>query len=444
MSSSHLDEAESNNRYGIGGTAILWNSKALAFRVKPLPKLSSDRITVIELKADDARYFIISVYLPHQSCVISDFDVELCKLKSVLDECMPKGHCITLGDTNVHFPEGYDIRTWGISNRNTSKLHAFIQAYNMYVADIGHKAHGPNVTFVGGNGCSYVDHVIIPQYLTPYVTDCFVLGDCILNVSDHSPVFIELATSINQTSSGDVNGRRVAWNRMTAGEVHQSYTAPLDSKVMRVMNDLGYDVSTPEAINEMEPCSDQAVLADFVRQLSNAIESSSEPLAKNTFKKFQKPWWNNDLASLSMAKKTARAAWVNAGKKKHLKEYDAYKTAKKEFRKQLRRCKFEYELNAMNEFVRSQDIDARYFWYLVNRNKSTKVTNPVLSNDGVILTDPDAIREDWTSYYESLYKEGQDENYDDVFKAEVERELLRMRNSVSNDENLLSGGKIEP
>ena len=444
MPSDHRDASHSNNMQGIGGVAVLWNTEVLSFRVKKLPGLSSDRIAVIELKADDARYFIISVYLPHQTCLISDFDIELRKLRKVLDECMPKGHCLILGDTNVQFPEGYDLRTWGVSNRNTPKLHALIQSYDMYVADIGYKAHGSNVTFVGGNGCSYVDHIIVPQCLVPYITDCFVMGECISNVSDHSPVFIELAISINQTYSSDKNGRRIAWNRMSDGEIHESYTEPLDLKVMQLINDCGFDISTPEEIDELDPISDQAALADFVEKITNAIKSVSEPLAKNTFKKFQKPWWNETLDDLVKAKKQARAAWINAGKKKHLKEYDAYKTAKKEFRRQLRRYKFEYELAAMNDFTNSQDIDARYFWYLVNRHKNVKIANPVVSDSGTILTDPDDIRDDWTSYYENLYKECSDESYDDNFKGHIESELLRMRSSTRTHENMLTGGKIIP
>ena len=444
MSSDHLSVDQSNNRQGIGGCAILWNTEILAFRVKKVPSLSSDRIAVVEIKADDALYFIIAVYLPHQSCMISDFDIELCKLRKVLDECMHKGHCIILGDTNVHFPEGYDIRTWGVPNRNTPKLHALVQEYDMYVADIGYKAHGPNVTFIGGNGCSYVDHIIVPQCIVSNITDCFVMGDCVLNVSDHSPVFIELAVSINKRPSGDKNGRRVAWNKLTDGEIQDSYTEPLDRKVMQVMNESGFNVSTPEEIDELGPCSDQAAIAQFVQNLTDAIKSTSEPLAKNTFKKFQKPWWNDELTCLVNAKKQARAAWVGAGKKKHLKEYDAYRTAKRVFRKQLRRCKFEYELNAMNEFLRFQEIDEKYFWFLVNRNKLVKIASPVVSNDGNILTDPDDIREDWTAYYEKLYKEGHDENYNDDFKVFVEQELKRMREIVHSHENLLTGGKILP
>lgn len=432
----------SSHRAGIGGTAILWNSELFAFRIKPLPGISSDRMTVIELQADDAVYFIISVYLPHQTCNISDFDVELNKLKKILDECMLRGHCIILGDTNVHFPAGYDIRTWGIQNRNTPKLHSLVQSYDMYIADIGYKAHGPNITYRGGNGSSYVDHIIVPKCLIPKITDCFVSGDCISNVSDHSPVCIELAVSINVSFSSDLNGRRVAWSKMTAGEIHDTYTEPLEQKVLSLWNELGFNVATPDEIDQLMPSANQATLESFVEKFSETIKSASDKLVKNKFKKHQKPWWNDELSALANAKKQARRAWVSAGKQKHLHEYDAYKAAKKEFRRQLRKYKYEYELNAMNDFLVSQDIDARYFWYLVNRNKCAKIASPIVSNDGVVLTDPDAIRDDWTSYYECLYKEGSDEKYDDDFKLEIERELMEMRSRLPEGENLLTGGKI--
>ena len=443
LPSAHLDVSSSSNRPGIGGTAILWNSDLFAFRVKPLPGISSDRMTVIELTADDAVYYIISVYLPHQTCNISDYDIELNKLKLILDECIPKGYCIVIGDTNTHFPAGYDIRTWGVPNRNTPKLHSMVQSYDMYIADLGYKARGPNVTFMGGNGSSYVDHVIVPKCLIPNITDCFVSGDCISNVSDHSSVCIELAVSINPSNASDPNGRRVAWGKMTEDEIHDKYTDPLEQEVIAMWNELGYNVTVPDDIDNLDLAPSQAVLDSFVAKFSNAIKAISDKLVKNTFKKHQKPWWNDDLSALSNAKRQARAAWVSAGKQKHLREYDVYKEAKKAFRKELRRYKYEYELKAMNDFLVSQDIDARYFWYLVNRSKRVKVASPVMSNDGIILTDPDAIRDDWTSYYESLYTEGSEEKYDDRFKETVEKELAEMKNNLPDDQKLLSGGKIE-
>ena len=441
-SSVHLNSNDCNAKAGIGGCAVLWNTKALAYRVKPMLDISSDRITVIELKADNAVYYIVSVYLPHQSCQIANYDDELLKLKNVLNECMPKGFCIILGDTNAHFSQGYDLRTWGVQNRNAPKLHTFVQCHDMYIADIGYKAQGPCVTYRGGNGSSYVDHVIIPQCLISSVTDCFVVGDCVTNVSDHAAVVLELTISISTNFSSDKNGRRVAWNKMTADEIHELYTVPLEQKVKNVMFDNGYDVNTPEDIDLISPCTDQDTLAFFVDSFRGAIKSTSDTLIKNKYNKFQKPYWNDDLTRLAKEKKQAHACWESAGKKKHVKEYQICKDAKKEFRQKKRVYEYEYDKKSMNEFIEYGVIDEKYFWWLVNRNRRNNVSCPIMSDSGVLLTDPAAIRDDWTVYYANLYKESKDEHYNNDFKYSVEQELMQMRNRVSDGENDLSGGSL--
>ena len=72
-SSRQLSDNNFGSGRGVGGSAILWH-KRLSSNVRPLPELGSDRMCAIEIiLPNNARLYVISVYLPHQSCYIYDF-----------------------------------------------------------------------------------------------------------------------------------------------------------------------------------------------------------------------------------------------------------------------------------------------------------------------------------------------------------------------------------
>ena len=81
----------------------------------------------------------------------------------------------------------------------------------------------------------------------------------------------------------------------------------------------------------------------------------------------------------------------------------------------------------MNELNKTEEIDMKYFWWLVSRNK-IKIVSPICSEDGVILTDPEAIQKDWNAYYMSLYTESPEEEavYDNDFRDYVTGEIPKI------------------
>ena len=56
----------------------------------------------------------------------------------------------------------------------------------------------------------------------------------------------------------------------------------------------------------------------------------------------------------------------------------------------------------MQQVPTRQEIDQRFFWYTVNRNKRAhSATPPIKDINGVLLTNPDDIRSEWTNYYQN-------------------------------------------
>ena len=56
------------------------------------------------------------------------------------------------------------------------------------------------------------------------------------------------------------------------------------------------------------------------------------------------------------------------------------------FRRLLRQKKYKYENDNMQTMAESQELDQRYFWYCVNKNKrSTNVKPPILDENNELV-----------------------------------------------------------
>ena len=101
-SSSAIKDTEFGMRRGIGGCAILW-CKSISHVIRPIPKAGTDRHCLIQVQANDQlTIYIIAVYMPHQTCKISDFKQELIELETLIYEFGAMGEVLVIGDTNVH------------------------------------------------------------------------------------------------------------------------------------------------------------------------------------------------------------------------------------------------------------------------------------------------------------------------------------------------------
>ena len=122
-----------------------------------------------------------------------------------------------------------------------------------------------------------------------------------------------------------------------------------------------------------------------------------------------------------------RAVWIKEGRPRDKSNtvFINYKEAKKIFRKQQRRNAYEYEKKSMKELASTQELDQKYFWYRVNKNKrALKSISPIVGSDGEILTNVDDIRSDWNLYYKDLYSshaiKAENQNFAQHILSEVE------------------------
>ena len=428
-----LNDQNLNNIQGNGGCAILWHKK-LANHIRPLPEVGSDRICVIELTTENRdKLYILSVYLPYQGCRIADFREEFEILRGIFDEYYHKGSFCIIGDWNCQFSQIYGARGSSSTYTNAKELFTILSQYNLDVIDIGPTGRGPLYTFHRGESKTYIDHCAISATISHLLVNVEIMQDHILNVSDHLPITCEL--NINYTCARyESTVQRVAWHRAPKEIIAELYTEPLDNDVYSMLNN--YDLDPNAVLNgSMSIYNDvsQIDLQRFACELTDKMKLHSYSLPQVKFNKKLKPYWGETLAILNKTKKDAWRQWVNAGRPRDPENVInmAFKDAKRLFRAEQRRRQNEYEKKQMQSIVENQDIDQKYFWYLINRSKNRVHTvSPIQTDNGEMITDIDKIRLDWNNYYKNLYTTPNTE--DDKYK-----EFMDMVNDKIQGENTI-------
>ena len=96
----------------------------------------------------------------------------------------------------------------------------------------------------------------------------------------------------------------------------------------------------------------------------------------------------------------------------------------------------------MQNLAESDDVDQKYFWYLVNKGKGRlKRLQPVQTDNGTLLTDVTEIRKEWNDYYRGLYADDASQNWDSEFKNKIQSEIDDICKLIPKDETM-NGGPI--
>ena len=426
----------------IGGCAIGWNNK-YSNVIKPLTEHMHERICGVQISIGEKPLYVISVYMPQQRCQITQFDDVLSSLEQLITDIMISGaDVIITGDMNVSLGREYGPRGWGRTTQNGKKLMYIMEKYNMIAADLNKNSTGPIYTFSSHWGNTYLDHTIVSRDLEGSVR-CEVLCDSIHNVSDH--LALQTVLNVLPTRSALVTkfSRQVAWHKANADQISDCYTRPLAEKLTDMLHEVHLDATRLMSQQSIQDSDYDIDASEVLNALNDTILQCSTNLPHTEYNKRLKPYWTKDLTYLNRCSKSARKEWLDAGSPSDPNHpiNVRYRDAKRNFRKEQRLRQHEYEVKCMKELNDSQEIDQRYFWFLVNKTrKRTNVIRPVRNDSGVLVTDVDCIREEWNNYYKTLYTENDNMNNDSEFKDHVETVV----NSISSESEpgYLKGGPI--
>ena len=106
--------------------------------------------------------------------------------------------------------------------------------------------------------------------------------------------------------------------------------------------------------------------------------------------------------------------------------FQYYKDAKKEFRRKRKKAEIEYEQQKVQDLCKSEEMDIKYFWYIVNQSKKNKGNKiiPFRISEKEVITQPDEIRKCWKQYLEHLYTPKA--KYDEEHKSRIDTEVQKM------------------
>ena len=225
-SSNDLDSCNQHVKPGHCGIALLWR-KCLSGRIRVV-ECRSDRICVIEIMkaCGMISVFVIGLYLPHQTCKISDFNECIVELSTIITESSAKGEVIVIGDMNCHFGEEVGNRFWGQTTRNAKCLLNVVNANDMVIIDgDNNMCSGPKYTYtVHSIGKTYIDHCITSKNIA-LLTNCMVVEDA-LNVSDHLPIVTKIRCNVLvESQQCEPSNARVAWNKLSESDIKEKIYA---------------------------------------------------------------------------------------------------------------------------------------------------------------------------------------------------------------------------
>jgi hypothetical protein len=88
-----------------------------------------------------------------------------------------------------------------------------------------------------------------------------------------------------------------------------------------------------------------------------------------------KPYWSSHLTQLSRQEKAAWRQWISDGRprEKTSVAWQQYKAAKQDFQRSRRQAEYQYNLKSMEQLASPEQVDQRYFWYLVNKKNKDEI-----------------------------------------------------------------------
>ncbi|MCG8048788.1 MAG: reverse transcriptase family protein [Candidatus Thiodiazotropha taylori] len=411
----------SKRRVGKGGVAILWHRRFDSF-MYPL-SLDDDRIIGVKLEMGTGLcIYFFQVYLPCANHPIEVFKEYFERLQNILYLYAEHGMVVLMGDFNTYLPE---VSFRDRPDNRSICFQTFLQENNLFSVNTSELCTGANSTFVTYDGRheSLIDYILIPIEKYGFVSHCEILDDNVLNVSRHRPVSCSLSLSVqvpdacpSGPGSNVINWKKVDQNRIN--EYQNALTNSVHLNAIRQNN-----INSTGSI-------DQAYTV-VIKEVTAAAYKSF-PL--KSFKRFLKPYWNEELRELHNIMKIYRHAWIRDNKPRNMNytSYYDYKIAKRNFRRCHRKHADNYIQSQLNEIDRAAEVDSAHFWRLVNARRRTSNSSPgteMIFHGQSFSTNID-INTEWARYFRDLYTPTQCDYFDSRFYDTVSQEVDHMKTGL--------------
>lgn len=423
---------------GSGGVALLWH-RSLDNVIKKLPDLSNDRCVTIQLQSSPRPTCILSTYLPCRSGCTDAFKEALDYIDSIVMHLSFDNNVVILGDLNADpGPAGGPLSSTTVNEQGRILLR-YLAKWN-YVSVHLHTCSTPlshTYTSDAHNSSSTIDHILVPQHLLGSFSNCYIIEDDPLNLSDHSPVCVTLEANLPdappQPTQATTSRFRPNWAKLSDDELLSGYTMAVDAHLARLpLPTLSSLTSSPTLIDS---------LLDEVTAILHSSAENHVPAKR--YLPFVKPGWTPDLRRRHSKSKKLYKEWVKAGRpRSHLHpKRKHYKEAKAAFRSLLRK----HQRDRRDAFFRSLDLDCsdmgRLFRHVRRANGGPTEPTTVLTVGGSTYKGS-RIPEAWASYFADLASP-YSQDYDPEFSLSIEQQFCAINSLPLDDFVLFTEEEVE-
>lgn len=379
---------------GQGGVGLLWRKD---LKVKKLS--ATDNVVAIKIKTGPLQWTMVcGVYLPSTNHPVTEFKEAISALEQLCVRERGDDNLIIVGDFNGHIP---GARLFCKENTRGQLVREALQKLDMTATNLMSSCLGPRHTYESSTAYSTIDYIWVDSYLLKLLTHSEVVNMHSHNVTHHLPVKVTIMFPVNSAPSEvtEILTRpKVAWKKCTA-EQFCSYQHCLDENLQSLSVEYN-----PEGIEK------------YTKAICESVKLASTMLPHVKYKSHIKPYWNKELTTLKKRVSEKHKLWVQNGQPRgrNHQTFEAYKEAKRLFRKEQRRCVKEYELKQYEDMAKAAEQNHDAFWVMVNSRKGSKKRSVILEVDGEILDDAEHIAENWANYFENLHRFECHGNSDDV------------------------------
>ena len=406
----------SEERYGLkrgqGGVAIFWNKNLNGISV--IETLDHDRICAIRMENQNGTAFIfISVYLPANGSK-ENMSVIIDELAGFIDdlghECIP----IIAGDFNGHLGTLGGPRGHGQPNRHGTIILKFMKEFNFKSINLADFSKGPVDTFIGHNGSSAIDHIMVPHFFIENVKECHVGRDNGLNTSDHLPIEATLSIPLMPRKILiESTSKRVRWEKLSDEGIAQRFRHVISNGLIEIEDRLTMNIpDKPYAV-------DQA-FDDIVSILHRAAAL----IPKCKFKKNLKPFWCEELNDLKKDKMFWFSQWKAQGRTLDDDNFvrSQMKRSKKLFSKCIRQLSREYQNQLISKATTKAEINRNDFWRLMKKMKGKNQAsyNAIKDNSGTVVYDLNKVLNVWSGHFDKLSSPKEDKSFNPTTFERVE------------------------
>ena len=286
-----------------------------------------DRVCVIRVQLDNGSVLnIMSVYLPAQGSEDS-FAECIDDLTEIVESRENNSISIICGDCNGDLRAVRGSGAGDRPNRQGATFKQFLVKHNLFPANLETLTSGPDYTYEGFNGKSFIDYIVIPEAIRGSLFSSQVGDLHPLNNSDHLPVFVTLCVGKITLTPPEYNGSsRIKWEKLNSHDRKVRYSDILARRVVTIIIGLNNNRITEDLIE-----------LGF-KSLTEAIHESARGLPRTKFKSHVKPYWTAELTELKRLKVITYREWVDAARPRADGDlvYTEYKRAKKIFASALR------------------------------------------------------------------------------------------------------------